>query len=109
MPTRRVIAFFASSMQCSAVPPMPTPTTSGGQGLPLASSTARSTKLTMPSRPWPGRRIVMRLMFSQPPPLGMTLTLNASPGTRSTWMTAGVLSPVFLRAENGCVTIDFRR
>ena len=39
------------------------------------------------------------LMFSLPPPFGTMVILTLSPGTISRWMTAGVLSPVFLRVK----------
>src|SRR5262249_19167845 len=46
--------------------------------------------------------------FSQPPPLATIASLSAAPGTTSTWMTAGVLSPVFTRSR-GERTIEARR
>ena len=48
-------------------------------------------------------------MFSAPPPLGMKAILIFSPGTISAWMTGGVLSQVFSRAEYGRATMDLRR
>jgi hypothetical protein len=47
-------------------------------------------------------------LFSEPPPLAATVTSTVLPGTSSTWTTAGVLSPVFFRANNGSATMDGR-
>ena len=46
--------------------------------------------------------------FSHPPPLAMSMIRSVAPGTTSTWMTAGVLSPVFTRS-NGERTMEARR
>src|ERR1700746_2543088 len=48
-PIGRQIASFASFMQRSAVPPIPTPTTVGGHGLPPASTTPSRTKRLIPA------------------------------------------------------------
>ena len=53
--------------------------------------------------------IVKRLMFSQPPPFGITCRRSWSPGTISVCTIGGVLFFVFVRAENGRSTIDARR
>jgi hypothetical protein len=66
------------------------------------------TKSLTPSIPAAGVSIVYLERFSQPPPLAMMATLSSAPGTTSTWMTAGVLSPVFTRS-NGERTIEARR
>ena len=81
----------------------------GGQGLPPASSTVWRTKSVMPCLPAEGSMMVKRLMFSQPPPLGMTRMWSLSPGTISVWTTAGVLFFVLLRSENGFSTMEARR
>jgi hypothetical protein len=47
-------------------------------------------------------------LFSEPPPLAATRTSTVSPGTSSMWITAGVLSPVFLRAPAGSLRIEAR-
>ena len=47
-------------------------------------------------------------LFSEPPPFAATITSTVSPGTSSTCTTAGVLSPVFLRAPSGSVRIEAR-
>ena len=47
-------------------------------------------------------------LFSEPPPFAATVTSTSSPGTSSTWNTAGELSWVFLRANNGSSTTDAR-
>ena len=61
-----------------------------------------------PAVPSAGVSILYFDRFSQPPPLAMTWILSVAPRTTSTWITAGVLSPVFTRS-NGERTIDARR
>ena len=61
-----------------------------------------------PSMPAAGVSIVYFERFSQPPPLAMMASFSSAPGTTSTWITAGVLSPVFTRSK-GDLTIDARR
>lgn len=90
---RRQSACFASRAQPSKSPPIPTPTTIGGQGLPPAIRTVSTTKSTTPARPAAGVNICRRLMFSLPKPLGATVSVTFSPGTMRVCSTAGVLSP----------------
>ena len=52
-----MIAFFARYIAYSAEPPTPTPTTSGGQGLPPDSSIVWRTNSVMPSLPRDGSMI----------------------------------------------------
>ena len=61
-----------------------------------------------PATPSAGVSILYFDRFSQPPPLAMTMIRSVAPGPTSTWMTAGVLSPVFTRS-NGERTIEARR
>ena len=74
----------------------------------LEAVTVRSTKSVIPVRPSPGRSMAKRDMFSQPKPLGITWMRSVSPGTISVWITAGVLSRVFLRPPAGSATIEAR-
>ena len=63
----------------------------------------------IPGLPAAGSMIVKRLMFSQPPPFGITWMRTLSPGTISVCTIGGVLSFVLVRAENGLSTIEARR
>ena len=81
----------------------------GGQELGPAASTASSTTLRTPSMPSAGTSILTTLLFSEPAPLGARRRVRPSPGTMRVWMTAGVLSPVFLRSNRGSATQDLRR
>ena len=78
---------FAMTIAFSAVPPMPMPSMPGGhQPAPMCGMD----------------------LFSLPPPLAATVTSTPSPGTSSTWITAGVLSFVLPRLPAGSATIDAR-
>ena len=92
----------------SNVPPTPTPRMSGGQASGPAVFTHSMTKSFTPGSPAAGVSIVYFERFSQPPPLAMSMSLSIAPGTTSTWMTAGVLSPVFTRSK-GERTMEARR
>ena len=63
----------------------------------------QSTKLSL------GLSMTILLLFSLPPPLAATVTSKVLPGTSSVKMTAGVLSPVFLRANCGSSTMLARK
>ena len=76
-----VRACFAMRAHFSKVPPIPTPTTMGGQALGPASRTAVRIAFFTPSMPSAGFSIKTRLMFSLPKPLGATVILTCSPGT----------------------------
>ena len=78
----RSSASFARRGTLSKPPPMPTPTTTGGQGLPPACFTASSTNSRTPSSPSAGVSIFTAHMFSLPAPLGATVRRSLSPGTR---------------------------
>ena len=56
-----------------------------------------------------GRNMRNWLLFSQPPPLAMTVSFSLSPGTIDRWMIAGVFVPVFLRVFSGSATTLLRR
>ena len=96
---------LASSIAFSAVPPMPMPSMPGGHQPAPMVGTVFSTQSTMESH---GFSITNFDLFSEPPPLAATVTSTLSPGTSSTWTTAGVLSRVFLRANSGSATIEAR-
>ena len=72
-----------SHIAWSALPPMPTPTIVGGQGLEPALSIVLTMKSITPLRPAEGVSMASALIFSQPPPLGMMVILSWSPGTMS--------------------------
>ena len=91
---RRSSARLAQRATLSKLPPTPTPTTIGGQGFGPAFLTVSSTKSLTPCAPSLGRSIRSAPCFSLPNPLGATVISQASPGTRSTVSSAGVLSPV---------------
>ena len=76
----------------------------GHQSAPIVGTT-ESTQSTMESL---GRSIANLLLFSEPPPLAATITSSLSPGTSSTWTTAGVLSPVLLRLPSGSASTEAR-
>src|SRR5208283_4691543 len=83
-------ASLASAGAESNVPPIPTPSTTGGQGRPSAISIVPTTTSSI----FPtcdGRSITTRDTFSAPAPLGSTVTANRSPGR--TWI-AGIPTPV---------------
>ena len=97
---------LAMTMAFSAVPPTPIPRIPGGhQPAPRVDTVAstQSTKLSL------GLRMANLDLFSEPPPLAASLTSTVSPGTRRVWITAGVLSPVFLRPPIGGATTEARR
>ena len=96
---------LAISMAFSAVPPMPMPSMPGGhQPAPMVGTVfiTQSTTLSL------GLSITNLLLFSLPPPLAATCTSTVLPGTTVMWITAGVLSPVFLRANCGSATMEAR-
>ena len=65
-----MIAAFSKS------PPMPTPTTIGGQALGPASATAVKIAFFTPSIPSAGFNINTRLIFSLPNPFGANVILT---------------------------------
>ena len=81
------------------------PSTIGGQGFAPAARTVSSTKRFTPSIPLAGVSIRNWLMFSLPKPLGATVSVSVSPGTRRVWRTAGVLSPVLTRRSGSPTTL----
>ena len=98
-------ASLASTMAFSAVPPMPSPRMPGGhQPAPMVGTvfTTQSTRLSL------GLRMVNLDLFSEPPPLAARRMSSLSPGTSRVWMTAGVLSRVFLRPPMGGSTTEAR-
>ncbi len=100
-----ISASFAISSAFSAVPPMPMPSIPGGHQPAPIVGTVFSTQSTIESD---GLSIANLDLFSEPPPLAAILTSTVSPGTRSKWTTAGVLSFVFFRAPAGSATIEAR-
>ena len=76
-----VSAFFARIAHFSNVPPIPTPTTIGGQAFGPASFTAVRIAFLTPSIPSAGFNMNTRLIFSLPKPLGATVISTLSPGT----------------------------
>jgi len=77
----RANAFLAKIAHFSNVPPIPTPTTIGGQAFGPASFTAVITASFTPSIPSAGFNINTRLMFSLPNPFGANVIFIFSPGT----------------------------
>jgi hypothetical protein len=67
--------------------------------------TNESTQSTMLSE---GSRQANFDLFSEPPPLAATITSTLSPGTSSTCVTAGVLSPVLFLLPSGSASIEAR-
>ena len=55
-----------------------------------------------------GLSIVSLDLFSEPPPFAASAISTSLPGTTSMWMTAGVLSFVFLRSKYGSFTMEAR-
>ena len=101
-----ISASLASTIAFSALPPMPMPSMPGGhQPAPIVGTVFR-TQSTIESD---GLSIANFDLFSEPPPLAAMLTSTVFPGTRSKWMTAGVLSLVLRRLPAGSATIDARR
>ena len=96
---------LAMSTAFSAVPPMPIPSMPGGHQPAPMVGTVLSTQSTTESL---GLSMTILLLFSLPPPLAATVTSRVLPGTSSVKMTAGVLSPVFLRANCGSLTTEAR-
>ena len=107
-PTSRNSACLDRIAAFSNVPPTPTPRMSGGHASGPAIFTQSMMKSLTPSTPAAGVSIVYFERFSQPPPLAMIASLSSAPGATSTWITAGVLSPVFTRSS-GDRTIEARR
>ena len=103
------VAFLASCAAFSNVPPIPTPTTIGGQGLGPAFLTVSSTKSITPSAPYDGVSILIADIFSLPKPLPPAVITIRSPGTISVWIIAGVLSFVLILSKTGSFTTDFLR
>ena len=96
---------FASNIAFSAVPPIPIPSMPGGHHPAPIVGTVLSTQSTIES---PGFSIANFVLFSEPPPFAASFTSTVSPGTNSTWITAGVLSFVFFRVNAGSETMDAR-
>ncbi len=92
---------LAIAIALSAEPPTPRPISPGGHQPAPSPATVPSTQSTTESL---GLRTANRALFSEPPPLAATWTSMASPSTTSTCSIAGVLSPVFSRANNGSDT-----
>ena len=84
---------------------MPMPSIPGGHQPAPIVGTVFSTQSTIESD---GFSIANFALFSDPPPLAAIVTSTVSPGTSSTWTTAGVLSRVFLRPNSGSATIEAR-
>ncbi len=76
IPTGLVSAFFARNAHFSNVPPIPTPTTIGGQAFGPASFTAVRIAFFTPSIPSAGFNINTRLIFSLPNPFGANVDLH---------------------------------
>ena len=101
-----IIAHLAISIAFSGEPPMPSESMPGGhQSAPMVG--------TMRQHPVDDRVATAAAsrtcdLFSQPPPLAATITSTLSPGTSSTCVTAGVLSPVLLRLPSGSASIEAR-
>ena len=83
-PTGRRSAFLEIIAAFSNVPPIPTPTMTGGQGLAPDSSTRSTMYRFTPSIPTAGGNATTRLIISPPNPLVSTESLSLSPGTTST-------------------------
>jgi len=96
---------LAINIAFSAVPPMPMPSIPGGHQPAPMCGTVFKTQSTSESD---GFSITNLVLFSEPPPLAATFTSTLLPGTTSMWITAGVLSLVFLRSNCGSATIDAR-
>ena len=96
---------LAITTALSAVPPTPMPSMPGGHQPAPIPGTVSSTQSTSESE---GFSIASVDLFSEPPPLAATVTSTAEPATSSTCTTAGVLSPVFLRVNNGSATMEAR-
>jgi hypothetical protein len=100
-----IMAHFAISIAFSGEPPMPSESNPGGhQSAPMVG-TMESTQSTTESD---GSSIANFDLFSEPPPLAATITSTLSPGTSSTCVTAGVLSPVLFRLPSGSASIEAR-
>ncbi len=100
-----IIPHFAISIAFSGDPPMPSESNPGGhQSAPMVGTSAR-TQSTIESD---GRRQANFDLFSEPPPFAATITSTSSPGTSSTCVTAGVLSPVLRRLPSGSASIEAR-
>ena len=91
-------ASLASNMAFSAEPPMPMPNIPGGHQPAPMSGTVLSTQSWSESD---GLSITNLDLFSEPPPLAATVISSSSPATSCVWITAGVLSRVFLREKFG--------
>jgi hypothetical protein len=84
---------------------MPSESSPGGhQSAPMVG-TRFSTQSTMESL---GSKHANFDLFSEPPPLAATITSTVSPGTSSTCVTAGVLSPVLRRLPSGSASMEAR-
>ena len=99
------MAHLAMSMAFSGLPPIPMESMPGGhQSAPITGSCARTQSTTLSD----GSSIANFDLFSEPPPFAATMTSTFSPGTNSTWVTAGVLSRVLMRLPSGSVSIEPR-
>jgi hypothetical protein len=76
----------------------------GHQPAPMVGTVfmTQSTRLSL------GFIMMNLLLFSLPPPLAATVTSSWLPGTTVMWMTAGVLSLVFLRSKSGSASTEAR-
>ncbi len=96
---------LAMVMAFSAVPPMPIPSIPGGHQPAPIVGTVFSTQSTIESE---GFSIANFDLFSEPAPFAATSTATLFPGTSSIWITAGVLSLVFVRPKTGSSTMEAR-
>ena len=90
---------FASLDATSTPPAIPTPITTGGQGMAPALNMDSTTNLLTPFSPWMGGMTLETEGYSLPPPLKRTVRRSPSPSvsSRSTHgMWDPVLSPLFL-------------
>src|SRR6266853_461093 len=84
---------------------VPVPRIPGGHQPAPIVGTVSSTQSTIESE---GFSIANFDLFSEPAPFAATSTATVFPGTSSMWITAGVLSFVFLRPKTGSSTMDAR-
>jgi len=96
---------FAMSIAFSAVPPTPMPSMPGGHQPAPMVGTVFSTHSAIESE---GFSMANFDFASEPPPLAATSIATLLPGTSSTWITAGVLSRVFLRLASTSVSTEAR-
>ena len=96
---------LAISMAFSAVPPTPMPSMPGGHQPAPMVGTVFNTQSMIESE---GLSMANLDLASEPPPFAATLTSTLLPGTSSTLITAGVLSPVLLRVNIGSARTEAR-